>query len=273
MYLGSWKLDDLLTFPASTHRFDTGNGADADSVPTYRVYEDETGTPILTGSMAKLDDAGTVGFYSEQITLSAANGFEKGKAYTIYITATVNSVTGTTHHTFQLEAEVNVTAIKNKTDNLPSDPADASDIAASFASITSTLATIAAYIDTEIAAMKVVTDKLNTAMELDGAVYRFTENALEEAPSGGGGGGGGPDAVEHTYTVTNSISGAPIDGVEVWVSTDSGQTNIVWYGHTNTFGIAVDNNGNKPLLDVGNYYFWCRKSNYIFNNPDLETVS
>jgi hypothetical protein len=105
-YLGSWKIDDLLTFPANTHRFDTGNATDADSVATYRIYEDETSTPILTGSMALLDSANTAGFYSEQITLSAANGFEKGKSYTIYISATVNSVTGTMSHTFQMEAEV-----------------------------------------------------------------------------------------------------------------------------------------------------------------------
>lgn len=105
-YCGSWKIDDLLTFCANTHRFDTGAATDSDSVPTYRVYEDETGAAILTGSMALLDGSNTAGFYSEQITLSAANGFEKGKCYSIYITATVNSVAGATHHTFQIEAEV-----------------------------------------------------------------------------------------------------------------------------------------------------------------------
>lgn len=102
-FLGTWEIDDLLTFPAITHRFDTGALTDADSVPAYRVYEDETGTAILTGSMAKLDDAGTTGFYSEQLTLSAANGFEVGKSYSIYITAAVNSVTGGSHHTFKVE--------------------------------------------------------------------------------------------------------------------------------------------------------------------------
>lgn len=103
-FLGNWEIDDLLTFPAITHRFDTGALTDADSVPAYRVYEDETGTPLLTGSMAKLDDANTTGFYSEQVTLSAANGFEVGKCYTIYITAAVNSVTGGSFHTFKVEA-------------------------------------------------------------------------------------------------------------------------------------------------------------------------
>lgn len=106
-YIGSWAIDNLLTFYVNTTRFDTGVGTDADSVPTYRVYEDETSTAILTGSMALLDSTNTAGFYSEQITLSAANGFEQGKSYAIYIAATVNSVAGAAHKTFQIRAEVN----------------------------------------------------------------------------------------------------------------------------------------------------------------------
>lgn len=199
-YLGSWKIDDYLTFCCNTHDPDTGVATDADSVPTYRIYEDETSTPILTGSTAKLDDANTTGFYSERIQLTAANGFEKGKCYTIYISATVDSDTGTMHHNFQIEAEVDtntasdlhadlddggrldllidaikaatddladgqrldllIDAIKNKTDNLPTDPADDSDIDAQ-------LATIAGYLDTEVAAIKAQTDDLADGQRLD----------------------------------------------------------------------------------------------------------
>lgn len=114
-YLGSWKIDDLVTFYTNTHRVDTGNATDADAVPSYRVYEDETATPILTGNMALIDSANTAGFYSEQITLSAANGFEKGKCYAVYISATVNSITATTHHTLQIEAEVDANTVSDKT--------------------------------------------------------------------------------------------------------------------------------------------------------------
>jgi hypothetical protein len=54
--------------------------------------------------------------------------------------------------------------------------------------IQSGLATGAALstVDTVVDAIKIVTDAIVTALELDGAVYRFTENALEEAPTGGG---------------------------------------------------------------------------------------
>lgn len=54
------------------------------------------------------------------------------------------------------------------------------------ANLDTQLAAIDDYIDTEVAAIKTVTDRLDTAMELDGSVYRFTTNALEQAPSGSG---------------------------------------------------------------------------------------
>ncbi len=82
-----------LTFTVAAHNQGTGALADADSVPDYRIYEDETGTPILTGSMALLDDAGTLGFYSELISASTGNGFEAGKSYSIYTTIVVAGVT------------------------------------------------------------------------------------------------------------------------------------------------------------------------------------
>jgi hypothetical protein len=39
----------------------------------------------------------------------------------------------------------------------------------------------------DVTAIKGVTDKLDTALALDGSVYQYTVNALENAPSGGGG--------------------------------------------------------------------------------------
>ena len=96
------SLGSSLTFSICTHDPDTGTLTDADSAPTYRVYEDETSTPILTGTMAKLDDANTTGFYSEQIACTAANGFELNKSYNIYIEATVDSDTGGISYGFRI---------------------------------------------------------------------------------------------------------------------------------------------------------------------------
>jgi hypothetical protein len=109
-YLGSWKLEDSLTFVVNTHST-AGAETDADAAPSYRVYEDETTTPLLTGTMALLDDGNTVGQYSEQITLSAGSGFEKGKCYTIRVRAVVGGVAGSAVHTFQIEAEVDANTV------------------------------------------------------------------------------------------------------------------------------------------------------------------
>lgn len=87
-----------------------------------------------------------------------------------------------------------ITAIKAKTDNLPSDPADASDIATATSAIYSRLgppagasvsADIAA-VKSDTAAIKAVTDKFDETLESDTAGYRFTQDALSQAPSGTG---------------------------------------------------------------------------------------
>lgn len=54
--------------------------------------------------------------------------------------------------------DTEVAAIKAKTDNLPADPADASDVAAAFAAVTAALTTIDDFLDTEVAAIKAKTD-------------------------------------------------------------------------------------------------------------------
>jgi len=99
-------ISDNLTFSICTHDPDTGVLTDADSAPTYRIYEDETATAILSGTMATLDTGNTTGFYTEQIECTAANGFENGKSYTIYIEATVDSDTGGICYGFRVVTDV-----------------------------------------------------------------------------------------------------------------------------------------------------------------------
>lgn len=82
-------LEENLTFTIQA-RDGTGAPADATGSVAYSVYEDETSTAILTGSMSKL--ASQTGFYSEQIACTAGNDFERFKTYTVRITATVSGV-------------------------------------------------------------------------------------------------------------------------------------------------------------------------------------
>ena len=56
--------------------------------------------------------------------------------------------------------DTEVAAIKAKTDNLPSDPADASDVASLIAAVSAKVDTVDDFLDTEIAAIKAKTDQL-----------------------------------------------------------------------------------------------------------------
>ena len=82
---------------------------------------------------------------------------------------------------------------------------DAAKTAATQASVN----TIDDFVDTEVGAIKIVTDKLDTALEVDGPVWRYTVNALEQAPAGGGGGAtdwtpGERDQIRHRLGIDGS---------------------------------------------------------------------
>jgi len=113
-------LGSNLTFSITTHDPATGVVTDAGSAPSYRVYEDETTTAILSGTMAKLDDSNTTGFYSEQIACTTANGFEVNKSYNVYISATVDSDSGAISYGFRVMTPI----AKRVTELLPSDYED-----------------------------------------------------------------------------------------------------------------------------------------------------
>ncbi len=77
----SWSFDVRDSF---------GFSADADSVPTYAIYEHEGSTAIATGSMAKLGSV--TGFYTEEITLSDTSSlYETYHTYQLRIAWTFNS--------------------------------------------------------------------------------------------------------------------------------------------------------------------------------------
>jgi hypothetical protein len=108
-YIGSWKIDDILQHKVQTSSVTTGAATDADAVPTWRMYEDGTTTPVTTGSYTTFNSL--AGFYNAAITLAAAIGYEKGKNYYIRYSATVASIIGADVDTFQIEAEVDANSV------------------------------------------------------------------------------------------------------------------------------------------------------------------
>lgn len=95
-------LGNYLTFSVCTHDPATAILTDADSDPSYRIYEDETAGAIATGTMSKLDDVNTIGFYTERVACTTLAGFEVGKSYTVYIEATVLGSTGGICYSFRV---------------------------------------------------------------------------------------------------------------------------------------------------------------------------
>jgi hypothetical protein len=177
-------IGDNLVFSVGTHNVATGAVTDADAVPTYRLYEDETATPILTGSMAKLDDTNTTGFYTELIAVTSGNGFENGKTYTIYISSTVNSITAIETYTFKARTALNdfdpandtvanVTTVATCTTNSDMRGTDNAALASSLVTHDNNLAVVDGKVDTidtnvdqlllDVAA--VVTDVMTYAVE------------------------------------------------------------------------------------------------------------
>ncbi len=84
--------------------------------------------------------------------------------------------------------------------------------------------------------------------------------------------GASPGANEVTDLLINDGTD-PVEGVEVWITTDSAGSNTIWVGTTNATGYPKDSNDANPFLDTGTYYAWCQKGGYSFSNPTTLTVS
>lgn len=124
---------------------------------TYQLIATSGGLAVASWWGNAADVAATFIFGANVESLDA-DGVAPGNLIS-RIDAAVSTRLASTSYT--APANSDIAAIKAKTDNLPSDPADASDIAASFGSVNSSLSAIAGYIDTEVAAIKAKTDQLN----------------------------------------------------------------------------------------------------------------
>lgn len=82
-------------------------------------------------------------------------------------------------------------------------------------------------------------------------------------------------ACEYTYTVTNSVTLLPIEGVEIWIATDANMINVVWNGSTDAFGVARDDLGQKPYLDPGIYFIRKQRAGFFDDDTpvDSENIS
>ena len=75
-------------------------------------------------------------------------------------------------------------------------------------------------------------------------------------------------SISYPVTVTQSDGVTPIEGVQVWITTDLAGTNVIAGSlYTSSMGIATF------VLDAGSYYLWRQISGWNFSNPQAITVS
>ena len=97
----------------------------------------------------------------------------------------------------------------------------------------------------------------NTGSLLGSAAFNSYDVIVSNLGSGG---------IETTLTIQDA-SANPIQGVEVWVTTDVGG------GNTVAGSAYTDNFGNVTFyLDSGTYYVWKQKPGFNFTNPAEITV-
>ena len=116
------------------------------------------------------------------------------------------------------------------------------DGTASAPSATPTLA-----LQTTSTSIKTVTDKVDTALVIDGAVYQYTANALELGPAGGGGGG---DASQATLLAvkakTDALPSDPADASDIAASFTTVNTKL----DTITSGLPLDATELNAIADA-----------------------
>lgn len=127
-------------------------------------------------------------------------------------------------------------------------------VAASYATA-SALAAVDDFLDTEVAAILADTNELQTDWVNGGRLDLILDAIAADATVLVGGAG----AIAAALTVTDS-DGNPLDGVEVWITTDVAGTLTVASGVTDSLGVVTF------YLDAGTYYAWLQYGGY---NPPV----
>ncbi len=231
------KLDTALELDSTVYRFTTnaleqaptgGSAPSAADIADAVWEEDLTDHSSTAGSVAEaLAAAGSAGDPWATALPGAYSSGTAGKIIGDNINATISSrATQTSVDTIDDFLDTEVAAIKAKTDNLPSDPADASDIASSFSSLNTKVDTIDDFLDTEVAAIKAKTDQLtftnankvdSTAITVsDKTGYALSSAAIQAIW----------DAATSALTTVGSIGKWIVDKLDVVVSTRASQTSL-----------------------------------------------
>ena len=138
-------LEDTFRHPFSTRAFGTGIPTVLAGTPVLSVLEENNATPITAGVSVSVDRASVVGLNEATIVATAANGYENGKSYGIYIsTGTVGgvSVIGEVVGHFTIGLSAAAVDLANATDGLTALAADIATVDGTVNNINSGVAII-----------------------------------------------------------------------------------------------------------------------------------
>lgn len=149
----------------------------------------------------------------------------------------------------------------------------------------------------DVSGIEAVTDKLDTMVEADGLNYKYTADALQEAPTGGGdaptveeidaeltdnhgsgswqqGTGASATTLKYVLTLPPERTGTPVSGAQVWACSDEAGESILpgAIGVTNADGMVwllID----RDLLTDSTVYLFRSCATHGFTNPDVEVLS
>ena len=144
--------------------------------------------------------------------LLATNGVTLASAQGLYAPAKAGDLMGL--------ADTAITAAKFDTDAIAAAVISADAVTKIQAGLATTVAL--ATVQTGITAIQATTTKLDTTVELDGVVYKFTETALEETPSGSG----GDASKENQETMITSLAALIITTDTIDANTDSASSDM-----------------------------------------------
>lgn len=102
MFLGYYDLDATVKWLYQAKN-GSGEPAAATGAPTFRIYGESGLVGSSTGSLTAFDTGNVTGTYEGSQVVSAANGYERGKCYTIRVLATVGGLTRAEMYTFMVQ--------------------------------------------------------------------------------------------------------------------------------------------------------------------------
>ena len=124
-------LEETIYLDFTTRSFTTGVPTVLAGTPVLSALEENNATPITAGVSVSVDRASVVGLNMATIVATAANGYENGKGYSVYIsTGTVGgvSVVGEKVAEFTIGASAAAQDLANGTDGLGAIKADTAAI-------------------------------------------------------------------------------------------------------------------------------------------------